>query len=100
GVRPGTRLLAPEGRARTDSDRGLLARGTPAGRLRHRLFTPHRQVDTVGDQRPPGLLQRKHVLAYGHRRPRLLREADELPVSHSDIQELVEELPGTADPAG
>ena len=68
--------------------------------LRRRLLAAHRQVDALGDQRPPELLRREHVLADGHRRAGLLREADELPVPHPDLQERSTQLPRAADPHG
>ena len=100
GVRAGPRVLAPEGRADPHADRGLLARRALPTRLRHRLHAAHRQVDALGDERPPGLLQREHVLADGHRRAGLLRQADELPVPHPDLQEHPAQLPRAADPHG
>ena len=82
-------LLAPQGGMVRHADRGLLAARAPGQRLRARLHAAHRPLLAVGDHRPPGLLQREHVRADGHRRAGLLHQADELPVPHPDLQDAI-----------
>jgi hypothetical protein len=46
----------------------------------------HRTVGPLGDVGPPRLLQGLDVRADDHRRGAVLRQADELPVPHPDLQ--------------
>jgi len=69
---------------------GLVYWHPKGGRIRNLI------EDFWREERAPRLLQREHVLADGHRRAGLLREADELPVPHPDIQERATQLSRTA----
>ena len=79
--------VASQGRHGAPPGRGVLQERAPGQRLRAGLHAAHRPRRLVGDQRPPGLLQREHVRADGDRRAGLLHQADELPVPHPDLQE-------------
>ena len=92
-ARRGLDLLAPERGPGAEPRGGLLAGASPELGLLAGLLTPHRQEQAVGDQRPPAILQRKHVRPPGNRRTGLLPEADELPLPYPHVPILAPQLP-------
>ncbi len=85
--RSGTRALSSQGRNHSTRDGGVLAPASRGLGIRVRLLAPHHQGRTLRDLGPPHLVRRGHVPADGTRRgPALLPQADELSVSHDDLQ--------------
>ena len=83
--RPRPGRLAPQGRPRPLTHRGLLERHPLPPRLRRGLLAPYRALDAVADQRAPGLLPRGDVLGGGGGRAGILSEADELSLPHHHL---------------
>ena len=91
-------LWHPKGGFVRTPGRGLLARGAPEGRLRHRLQPPRGPAGPLEDVRAHRVLPREHVRAHGRRERADQAEADELPGPHRDLQEPAPELPRAAGP--